>query len=163
MKHVLLLLAVLLAAPFAAPVHATEVAAQSTFPANFVPVEMRRWVRDDSYAWDHISAHANSYGPPWHNEARLGWLSTQPFANSHALYSCQRLKSGDHFTSMQEQCEGERRVASPYVLGYVSSAHIAGTYPLYRCLAHGSKNEFDSTHAQCEGHIMIGTLGFIFP
>jgi hypothetical protein len=136
--------------------------AQSTFPPNFIPTEIRRWVRDDHIAWDHITSYPNMYAPPWHDEARLGWLSTQPFANSHPLFSCKRNSHPyDHFTSNYEHCEGHTRIQSPYVLGYASSVQIVGTVPIYRCVA--GKNEFDSTHPQCEGHRMVGAMGFIFP
>jgi hypothetical protein len=165
MKHAIALVAALVLIAFASPGKAAQPSSpsvQSAFPPGYVPTEVRRWMRDDPKTWDIVTSVPNMYPPPWRDTGSLGWLSSQPFANSHALHVCQR-RSPPHdlVTSAFANCEGHTRISSPYVLGFVSSAPIPGTVPLYRCLA--GKNEFDSTHPQCEGHRMSGTLGYIFP
>ena len=59
-------------------------AAEASFPAGFVPTEIRRWLRDDTQ-WDHTTAPPGLFGNPWRNEGSLGWLSTRSFPGSHAL------------------------------------------------------------------------------
>lgn len=136
---------------------------QSTFPSAFVPIEIRRFVVDNWATWDHITGSPGQYGPPYSDEARLGWISSQPFSGSHPLYVCRNnVMMDEHFTSSSAECEGRgSRLPAPYVLGHVASQQIPGTVPLYRCVA--GKNEFDSTHPACEGQRMVGVLGFIFP
>lgn len=141
----------------------TAAIAQSSFPPGFVPTEIRRFVVDNWATWDHITGGPGQYGPPYSDEAHLGWISSQPFSGSRELYVCQNnFPKDEYFTSAYPDCEGRgTRLASPYVLGHAASSQISGTVPLYRCVS--GKNEFDSTHPQCEGQRVVGILAYVFP
>lgn len=136
-----------------------------TVPTGASLVELRRWFKPWPGTHDH-RAGTSGY-PNYNNEGTLGFVSSTPFAGSHALYECQRVygpggqQNFDFFTTTATNCEGA--VIWPNgvtLIGYVSTTQIAGTTPIYRC--RDNENHFDSLSGACEGHIGEGILGYVF-
>src|SRR5688500_15478885 len=141
--------------------------AQSVPPgANLV--ELRRWYTSQGQfnAGDH-RAGTTPPAYPYANEGTLGFVSSTPFAGSHAIYECERRYHWndisnviDFFTTTATNCEGAVIAPNGVVLiGYVSTTQIAGTTPLYRC--RDDDNHFDSLSGGCEGHTGEGILGYV--
>jgi len=100
----------------------------------------------------------------------LGVFAYKPFEGGRPLYSCLAKigKKDERFSSLDEECEGQKRQASRSVIGYIASEQREGTIPLYRCLTdwNGRIDHFDSLDVDCEGYpgtVNEGLHGYIWP
>jgi eukaryotic-like serine/threonine-protein kinase len=122
-------------------------------------LELARW---NDGKW-YFTTSPNVSRPPQFSslDGPAGWLAATQEDGTRPLFACRnKNNTGDHFTSTDENCEGNPKHG---LLGYIFTRKPADgeVIPLYRCARDQMGRHFDALDKGCEGATTEFPLGLV--